>query len=216
LYCLKCGYNLRGLSGDPCRCPECGNLNPRGDMELPAPMIARQLRAMESGPAYCVGVFVVLGLLAFLSAIIPPVARAQLSGIGMFLGVGAVVLWVSSAVRFHRSCLGKPGWLLTLLRYHAAGLLSIGLVVAIPASSAWVLRKMVGRVFDSTAAMTYTFVMIAIAAMVAAALYKGVKPLHRLAKGKMEELQREVAVEIARKTLRRRLARRSIWSGSAG
>lgn len=23
LYCLQCGYNLRGQSGDPRRCPEC-------------------------------------------------------------------------------------------------------------------------------------------------------------------------------------------------
>ena len=33
LYCLQCGYNLRGLSGDPRRCPECGHMNPLGDIE---------------------------------------------------------------------------------------------------------------------------------------------------------------------------------------
>lgn len=27
-YCRLCGYNLRGLSGDSVRCPECGKLNP--------------------------------------------------------------------------------------------------------------------------------------------------------------------------------------------
>jgi hypothetical protein len=26
--CLRCGYNLRGLVGDPIRCPECGHSNP--------------------------------------------------------------------------------------------------------------------------------------------------------------------------------------------
>ena len=46
LYCLTCGYNLRGLSGDPVRCPECGNLNPIGDVEIPAEIITKQLRRM--------------------------------------------------------------------------------------------------------------------------------------------------------------------------
>ena len=27
LYCLSCGYNVRGLTGNPIRCPECGDSN---------------------------------------------------------------------------------------------------------------------------------------------------------------------------------------------
>ena len=41
LYCLECGYNLRGHSGDPRRCPECFHLNSVGDAELSAEMISR-------------------------------------------------------------------------------------------------------------------------------------------------------------------------------
>jgi hypothetical protein len=51
LYCLKCGYNLRGLSGDPVRCPECGYDNPIADVEIPADLIAAQLKKMEPGVA---------------------------------------------------------------------------------------------------------------------------------------------------------------------
>ena len=54
LYCLRCGYNLRGLSGDPVRCPECAFLNPLGDAEIPAALISRQLKRMETAPASCV------------------------------------------------------------------------------------------------------------------------------------------------------------------
>jgi arginyl-tRNA synthetase len=32
LYCPTCGYNLRGLSGDPIRCPECGRHMPRSEL----------------------------------------------------------------------------------------------------------------------------------------------------------------------------------------
>src|SRR5262249_22782403 len=60
LYCLACGYNLRGLSGDPRRCPECGHLNPVGDLMVPASEIAKQLTAMETIPVVCVSAIVVI------------------------------------------------------------------------------------------------------------------------------------------------------------
>lgn len=54
LYCLECGYNLRGLSGDPRRCPECGYLNPVGELGLTAEAVSRQLRGFENAPMLCV------------------------------------------------------------------------------------------------------------------------------------------------------------------
>ncbi|MHC4235736.1 MAG: hypothetical protein ACYSUQ_11520, partial [Planctomycetota bacterium] len=35
LYCLECGYNLRGIAGDPRRCPECWYANSVADMRIP-------------------------------------------------------------------------------------------------------------------------------------------------------------------------------------
>jgi GNAT superfamily N-acetyltransferase len=208
LYCLKCGYNLRGLTGDPCRCPECGNLNPRGDMELPAPLIARQLREMESGPAYCLLAVAFVAVIAVVAVLAPRPILARYAALLTVITLVAAAAWIGCAGRFSGSCLGKPGWFSTLMRYHAAGLISLAVVVAVPLGSALLLRQAVGRVFDATAMLTYTVVMIGIAAALAALLYMAVKPLHRLAKGRMEELQREVAVDIARRTLRRRLAGR--------
>jgi hypothetical protein len=31
--CMQCGYNLRGLFGDPVRCPECGHANGRAELQ---------------------------------------------------------------------------------------------------------------------------------------------------------------------------------------
>ncbi len=39
--CEGCGYNLRGLTGDPVRCPECGLLNPRDPPPGAGVLIAR-------------------------------------------------------------------------------------------------------------------------------------------------------------------------------
>lgn len=47
IYCLHCGYNVRGLSGDPRRCPECGNMIPLGLTDVPEHLVKRQLRLMN-------------------------------------------------------------------------------------------------------------------------------------------------------------------------
>ena len=60
LYCFGCGYNLRGLSGDPRRCPECAKLNAMVDLEVPAEMINRTLRRIQTGPALSTSAFVAL------------------------------------------------------------------------------------------------------------------------------------------------------------
>ena len=43
VFCLNCGYNLRGLTGDPVRCPECGHSNPLAEAVLPAWAIRRAI-----------------------------------------------------------------------------------------------------------------------------------------------------------------------------
>ncbi len=53
LYCLGCGYNLRGQSGDPRRCPECGHFSKMEELLIPAKKIQAALRQLESGAAMC-------------------------------------------------------------------------------------------------------------------------------------------------------------------
>lgn len=54
VFCLQCGYNLRGLSGDPIRCPECGYNNDLGVASIPADLIRTTLHQMETYPTWCV------------------------------------------------------------------------------------------------------------------------------------------------------------------
>ena len=49
--CLKCGYRLRGLDGDPIRCPECGHVNPTSDLEFFHDDPATVAEELQTGPA---------------------------------------------------------------------------------------------------------------------------------------------------------------------
>lgn len=64
LYCPVCGYNLRGLSENPVRCPECGENCDRRIITVPAEKIRPALLKMETAPATGVGIALVYVLLA--------------------------------------------------------------------------------------------------------------------------------------------------------
>ena len=108
LYCVECGYNLRGLSGDPVRCPECGYHNPLGDVKIPAEIITRQLREMESPLATC-ALSALLGL-PFLAAVVVTACEAFIAGTPFLtaalcpalLGAGLLALWLRGVHVFRR------------------------------------------------------------------------------------------------------------------
>lgn len=201
LYCLDCGYNLRGLSGDPVRCPECGYLNPIDVAEIPADAIAAQLQRMESAPAYAVAAFLWLGFMG--ASWIWAQAREP-----CFLwsaGVAALV-WPLQVVRYRRSCRARPGWAGALLRYHLCGLLMIVTVLPMIPLAAWAAVAATRR-FDLLPDTMLVFPggLGVITGLVAAHFWSGW--LYRVAKRPMEALQRELAVTIARERIRRKLAR---------
>lgn len=64
LYCMRCGYNLRGLSGDPIRCPECGKANEIETVIETAPLVTAHIERIESA----------LNMMTLMSMLSPPVA----------------------------------------------------------------------------------------------------------------------------------------------
>jgi hypothetical protein len=206
LYCLHCGYNLRGLAGDPVRCPECGYDNPIADAEIPADLIKAQLEKLEPGfavfAALCFVVFAVLSTLVLCDApdasavfcCLIPTALALASWLGLALG------------SFPKSCLDRPGWFGALMIYHFWALLLLGGFIGLPA----MMLIFSGRFF-SWLELDRIEVLIA-AGVIALALYIlaviiCVPWAYRRATRAMTPLQRDVALTIARTEIQRRLVR---------
>lgn len=205
LYCFKCGYNQRGLSGDPVRCPECGDVHRRADLEIPAAAIRAALGRLETAPAYNFLGLIGAPLLAWL---VVPVALTR-SGDATVACLWVLVFGLMASVPFtllhyRRTCRWRPGWLAALLRFHVGALamlgLLLGLVFGLYACKDWLERWYVRRSGGES------FMLVLLVALLV--LVWLMKPIYRWTKAPMEALQRDVAVEIAREELRRHAARR--------
>jgi len=217
LYCLNCGYNLRGLSGDPRRCPECGHMNPLGDLELPAEMISRQLRKMETAPTVCVGVALALALylaMAIIAVLSSPRDRdlqMTLSCCSVVAVSIAVVIWVVSANSFCRSCGAKPGWSSILWHYHLYGIGSCGIVLCGYLIAPMLIRKLVPGMHASKVLQPMMFLSVGWTVVVLVLIAWQAPRVRAKAREEMHALQREVAVSISRNTLKGALATRHEW-----
>ena len=193
LYCLQCGYNLRGQCGDPRRCPECFYLNPVGDLEIPAAVITAQIRRMESAPAGCVGM-VLVG--------VPLLIPAMLASPGFIVGGAiALALWIRLVVRFRFYCMVKSGWRLALVKYHVYGLAFSVAILVVPLLGI-VLTESEQPWLDHPAAFP---VMVCVVIGLGLLVILGAGPTHAKLKAILEPLQREVAVTLARDGLRQAL-----------
>ncbi len=207
IYCLRCGYNLRGLSGDPIRCPECGDLNPRGDASIPAAHISGQLRRLESSLAGCVALLLVA--LPFQIMFWMLLARAQqwaqpVGGLLAYPGIPAflpLIMWLPVAQRFKATCRGAAGWLGLLIRYHVLGL-AAGTAIVAPTIALFLLGT---RKMSQAVPCAMPFIALAV-------VYVTVRPIHARLMVGVHKLQREVAVEILREESRRREHRGLNWS----
>ena len=209
LYCLECGYNLRGLSGDPVRCPECGNFNPVALIEVPADAIRRQLRKMESAPTLSV-VGMLLAALFTVPLVIMLFHGKSSEGIlcpTVALSLG-LLLWIGGVARFWGSCLGKAGWLAALLRFQAVAVVLIA-GIGVTFGAGFKLALAVG--WSPHGSGKTLMLMLMIMVLVIAAVSWLLRPLHRWLKTPMERLQREVAVEIARESVRKQMHREKRW-----
>lgn len=114
LYCVFCGYNLRGLTGNPTRCPECGGFNDRSVIAVPAQFIRGELRKMETAPTTCVGVSVIASLL-----VLPLLFLGELIAPCLIIACAAL-LWLPPYFYMKKVFDNQHGWRSILLDFHLA------------------------------------------------------------------------------------------------
>lgn len=194
LYCLQCGYNLRGQSGDPRRCPECFYMNPVGELEIPAAVISGQIRRMESAPAGCVGLILIA--LPFLLGLV-----LAGSAVCLLIAVILTAFWVCFVVRFRYYCMNKPGWPAALIKYHLCGLTLCAAILAVPGVGA-VLIETKHPWLEHPEALP---IILCIVGGLGLFVILGGSSAHSRLTGILEPLQREIAVTLARDGLRQAL-----------
>jgi len=189
LYCLTCGYNLRGLYGDPARCPECGALNDLGTAAIPAWRIKKALDGMETTPTLCVAwaLLAVFGILLLTANVPVPCA--------LIFFVWTPFAWIVTYVNMKEVYANKPGWRRILLDFHVAMSLFVGWGVA--------LAVLVG-VLESRSAVVPRLLAVVVVVGCIPLIFLG-RWVYGSAKARIEVMQREAAVRIARDALRRDL-----------
>jgi len=200
LYCLHCGYNLRGLSGDPRRCPECGKLSPLTPSE---DMIARELHKMETWPAACVGASaLLLGSLVF-----PALACGGFilfaQAVACCLLALSIPVWSRGMEQFGSDCMYKPGWKVVLAQYHLYGMILCLFTAVAVGLSFWLLRRLF-RTHDEFIGLIGLAALLAAGAVVLPLARR----IRRRCTARMNILQREVALTRAKVNLHGRLSRR--------
>ncbi len=200
LYCLGCGYNLRGLSGDPRRCPECGKLNAMADLKVPADRINKALRRLQTGPALstCAVAALIVWLLPTLYVMIFPFSGYSSPPLSIWIFlmssiVLAVVCWVVGVFMFRSSCGARPDWVIVLATFHLYGTLVAASGIAAIAALLWcafVVKASLPVVPGLQIAGSGLFIV--------ACAFTG-RWLYGRAKAIIAPLQRECAARLARK-----------------
>lgn len=192
LYCLTCGYNLRGLYGDPVRCPECGELNDLGTAAIPAEFIRRGLREMETAPTSCTAfALMIAACLPFILLArwpVPIYATAAL--------VALVVAWASGYREMKNRYHDQPGWHRILIEFHLAAVLC---TIAIPAVITVCIIKGY-RLYRVPEA-----VWIGAGVLWVPCFIWGLRIYYSSTRKRIAVMQRDAAVRIARETLRKAL-----------
>jgi len=184
LFCLDCGYNLRGLRGDPVRCPECGHDNDLGTVSIPASLIRTALHEMETYPTMCVALSVGLFLSLVISAFESDARVFGLLGILIF-----AIGWASAYGRVRKTFRDAVLRRTVMTDFHL-----ITLVFLTPFILSVLLLVLIRSPRDEGAVFVLFLVAVAVCWTISIRRYKVAR--HRLALG-----QREAAVRIARETL---------------
>lgn len=111
--CTACGYNLRGLSGDPIRCPECFHAHPRESLELEIGRVGSVRELQAAADALLLGI-----LVAGFGLILAPCG-------GLLLVVYALILIGPAMSDMKQRFRGQRGWAPLLWQF-------VALTVAVP------------------------------------------------------------------------------------
>lgn len=190
IYCLICGYNLRGLAGDPVRCPECGNLNDLGTAAIPAEIIHLGMRNMETSPTMCAGC--AFALVVFVSPFLF-VAHLAYPCI-LMIAIPSLLGWIPFYFRMKRIYENRPGWRSILRDFHLATFCCSAGVPLL-----WLTVIFGVRQRNPTVGY-WSFGML----LVTVALFVLGLRIYRSAQCRMVTMQREAAVRMAREFMRRK------------
>ncbi len=187
IYCLQCGYNLRGLSGDPVRCPECGEKNCLGSAAIPARQIEMAQRSMETTPTWCVAFSLPAGLFLYGASL-----RIDSESVRICLTIGTVCLllwwWLCRKTKseFH----GRPGWRRVLVSFHVAAAFGLAETWAICHAASTFLRHGSGKM-GIHLALPFLGIPFLI----------GSWWIYKRARAELRSMQRDAAVRIAKETM---------------
>lgn len=187
--CLTCGYNLRGLSGDPVRCPECGELSRIEDARVPAAMVQHVLYRMETAPTACtamtLAIFADIPFVVFSTWGVEKLACVSL--LLLF-----TVVWIFSYHEMKRTYCNQPGWRAVLVRFHFA----VGLFLIFPGCG------VAGLLTDNIPVswLSPSFYVFFCFAWSVFTLFTVI--VYRRTQKHIEDMQQSVAIQIARDTLR--------------
>lgn len=195
LYCLNCGYNLRGLPGDPIRCPECFHINSHEDLLCPPREVQRRVRKMHR----CADLCVLVGFLVVVS-LVGAGATGHI-GCPVFAVLALALPWGICVTEFKNACLAEPGWQRTLLWLHLHGLLVLAASALLFFLLLLVGRALVGVDVLAVFEHPWSWVGVAVLAVVAAFAVAGRRYGRRA--DELERLARE-AVRFEQEELRRR------------
>lgn len=188
---MRCGYNLRGLDGDPLRCPECSHANARVELFGRAAQVRRLRELQGAGDAFLLAAVSLVGGVALwhFNGLLPLAAP--------LLALGALLLYNATAVA-RRIGRGVESWGHAWTRY-------LTLTLALPALPAalWLLCSIL--VWCIRAAVSQTtgldFIDALFALPLALVLAFVIRPLRRLRRRQrlaFARLMRLVRVDVRR------------------
>ena len=191
LYCLGCGYNLRGLCGDPVRCPECGELNDRTELGIPQPVIKAALKQMETAPTVCVGCLMLFLLFVSLTVITFTHGAFDVALVLAGLSLACVVAWPIARSWVRQSFSDQNEWPAMLGEFHVAGVLS----------TLWYPMLLVFAFVSDRADFRIPGVFLLIVLALGAVLLMIGLRIYRKARGRILVMKRASAVRIAQQIL---------------